>query len=160
MNKGCRGYESGGMQAADGCHRLMVGEVSAQYRRNAFCDPHDLPMLSQCPLHAPSQPPCVTFRWVVVSLDNHPFLPSHVVLRRCILSADAAGALTGVVSEFAEPVCCPTPRHTLFLPFLCSGWHRGRLFVFKEQSSAANTVTLPVHRSEGDVNVEVKEKGL
>ena len=37
------------------------------------------------------------------ALDSHPFFPSHVASRRCVLSAAAAGALAGVVSAFAEP---------------------------------------------------------
>ena len=37
------------------------------------------------------------------ALDSHPFVPSHVASRRCVLSAAAAGAPAGVVSTFAEP---------------------------------------------------------
>ena len=54
------------------------------------------------PLPLVSPPPC-DIPSGCCSLDSHPFFPSHVASRRSFLSTAAAGALTGVVSAFAEP---------------------------------------------------------
>ena len=44
------------------------------------------------------------------ALDSHTFVPSHVALGRCFLSAAAAGAPAGVVAAFAEPPPPPPPH--------------------------------------------------